>query len=150
MGGRYECCGLEVDGVEEEALGARVVRLGGERWRALQAFDRWAEDTARGERFESWIELSNPPAFLANYASRLLKSWVDPGFLGLTAYRVFADPGWRTKRRVLRAYGELEYALGLAEMKLGRDSRKFEVLSSVLEALRAKLAEMLGVPETDE
>ncbi|WP_460025210.1 hypothetical protein [Infirmifilum sp. SLHALR2] len=51
---------------------------------------------------------------------------------------------------MLRAYGELEYALGLAEMKLGRDSRKFEVLSTVLEALRSRLAEMLEAPETDE
>ncbi|WP_460025211.1 hypothetical protein [Infirmifilum sp. SLHALR2] len=34
MGERYECCGLEVEGAEEEAPGARVVRLGGERWRA--------------------------------------------------------------------------------------------------------------------
>jgi len=150
MDERYECCGLEVEGVEEEAPGVRVVRLGGERWRALQAFDRWVDAVSRGERFESWIELSNPPAFLASYASRLLENWVDPNFLGLGAYRVFADPEWRTRRRMLLAYGELEFMRGVAWARLGGESRKFEVLSTVLEALRSRIAEMLGAPETEE
>jgi len=109
---------------------------------------RWCFGLA-GERFESWMNVGNSPAFLASYAFSLLRSWVDPGLSLDGVYRVFADPRWRTRRRLFLAYGELGFALGATCMKLG-ESRKLEVLWSVIGELRSRIAEMLGASETDD
>jgi len=97
-------------------------------------------------RFEWWAEnmVKYRPAFLALYGHNLSLKWLGPrGFIGL-ARDVISRPDEFEIEDLMRAYGQIERAVGYAQARLSPFSRKYFVLGTVLLMLREKIIELVA------